>query len=126
MGDNENIGVTITGFFLQPYADTPECVLLTGVIHNRYTLFIYFAGFGLADIFLFAKKLQRVIFMFSNNKECTPVAMPQVKPSVQKLRSAIQASALSTVNNTDCNKERSCAWPSSQGNTSIGIRNMGS
>ena len=49
-----------------------------------------------------------------------------MKPRVQKLRSSIHRSLGSTVRITSANRERSCAWPSSHGMTSMARPNAGS
>ena len=48
------------------------------------------------------------------NKKGASNAILQVNSMVKKLRSETQTSAVSMVDNTTFNKERSWAWPSSQ------------
>lgn len=112
--NNENAGVTITGLFLQ--ADTKLSILKfpARMVTHQYGLLIDGAGFDSADIFFITKRFPWILFMFSDNKKGASNAILQVNSMVQKLRSETQTSAVSMVDNTTFNKERSWAWPSSQ------------
>ena len=52
--------------------------------------------------------------------------IPYRKSRTQKLRSMIRRSRAVTVGSTALSRERSWAWPSSHGNTSVAISNSGS
>ena len=47
-------------------------MLLARLIHNRYQLLIYFAGFDLSNIFLFFENFGGILCMLSNDKKYSP------------------------------------------------------
>lgn len=107
IGDDEDFLIAVPGFFFYMDTDSPKYALFSRFIDDRCELLVHPHGFDGAQKDFGSKGLAWIFLCSRMMKNARLSSMPQVKCSVQKFRSATQASPLATVGSTYLKSERS-------------------